>query len=111
MPRGFRSMIVVLSSSVALCAATVALAHSPIAQTAGSCGVGSGHGFGYTYLTSLSVHGTGCSTGKSVAKHHGKVRGWSCRKKRLATSPVQYQERETCTNGGRSVQWYYTENT
>jgi hypothetical protein len=111
MPRGFRSMIVVLSSSVALFAATAAVAQPPVAQTAGSCGVGSGHGFGYTYLTSLSVRGTGCSTGKSVAKHHGKVHGWRCSKKRLATSPVQYDERETCTSGGRHVQWNYTENT
>ena len=104
-------MIVPLSASAALLGAAVALAHQPVARTAASCGVGLGHGYGYTYLTSLKVYGTSCSTGRIVVKHHGRVSGWHCVKKRLDTSPVQYDERETCTSGARRVVWTYIQDT
>jgi hypothetical protein len=91
--------------------ATGAFAHAPQARIAGSCGVGSGHGYGYTYLTSLKVTRTSCSTGKSVAKHHGHVKGWKCSTKRLATSPVQYEARVTCKSGSRQVIWTFSQNT
>jgi len=100
-----------LGASAALCGGGVALAHEPVARIAANCSVGSGRGDGYTYVTSLSVRHASCSAGKSLVKHHGSVRGWRCTKKRLATSPVQYQERETCTHGSRSVVWGYTQNT
>jgi len=111
MSRWFRSMILLLISSAVLLTASVALAQAPVAQLAGGCSVGSGYGFGYTYLTSLTVTRTSCSNGKRVVKHHGHVRGWHCTKKRLASSPVQYQDRETCKSGSRRVVWTFTQNT
>jgi hypothetical protein len=111
MSRRLQSLIVLLGATAALCVSAVATAHQPVASAAARCGVGSGQGYGYAYVTSLIVHGTSCSTGKTIVKHHGKISGWSCTKKRLVTSPVQYLERERCTSGSRRVQWVYTENT
>lgn len=111
MSRWVRSMTVLVAASAALFAAATATARQPLARAAASCGVGQGKGYGYTYLTTLTVHGTSCATGKSVAKKHGKVSGWRCSKKRLATGPVQYQDRETCTSGSRRVVWTYSQNT
>jgi hypothetical protein len=108
---GFRWMAIVLATSVVVLAtAAVAPASPPSARAASGCAVGRGQGFGYTYLTSLSVKGIGCASGRSVVKHRGG-RGWRCAKQRLATSPVQYDERETCRSGSRQVQWTYTQDT
>jgi hypothetical protein len=104
-------MILLLISSGILLTATGAFARSPQARAAGNCGVGNGKGYGYTYLTSLKVTRTSCSTGKNVAKHHGHVGGWHCSTKRLATSPVQYESRVTCKGGSRQVIWTFTQNT
>jgi hypothetical protein len=106
----FKALVLLLLSSGILLTATGALAHSPRARAAGNCGVGSGHGYGYTYLTSLKVTNTGCATGKTVAKHHGHVKGWKCSTKRLATSPVQYESRVTCKRGSRKVVWTFSQN-
>jgi hypothetical protein len=84
---------------------------SPVAQTAKTCGVGEGHGFGYSYLTSLTVQRTSCKNGRHVVHKRGKLRGWHCSKKRLDTSPVQYDERVTCKSGRRLVKWTFTQNT
>jgi hypothetical protein len=106
-----RAMVLLLVTSGALLSATGAFAHGPRAKAAASCGVGSGHGYGYTYLTSLKVTRTSCATGKSVAKHHGHVKGWKCSTKRLGTSPVQYESRVTCKSGSRQVVWTFSQNT
>jgi hypothetical protein len=110
MSRKCSALVLVLLSSGILVTATGALAHTPRARVARSCGVGSGHGYGYTYLTSLKVTNTSCGTGKSVAKHHGHVKGWKCSTKRLATSPVQYESRVTCKRGSRRVVWTFSQN-
>ncbi len=110
MRREFKAMVGLTVAAAALLAATGALAHSPAARMASNCGVGSGTGYGYTYLTSLTVKRTSCANGKSVAKHHGSVKGWRCSTKKLASSPVQVQDRETCTSGSRQVVWTYTQN-
>ncbi len=86
-------------------------AQTPSAHAAQSCGVGAGHGYGYSYLTSLTVTRTSCATGRTVAHHHGHVSGWHCAGKRLATSPVQYDKRVTCTSGARLVRWTFVQNT
>jgi hypothetical protein len=114
--RAGRVMVAVLVSTGALASgglasATMAAAPGEAAHVASVCGVGSGLGYGYTYLTSLSVTHTSCATGRSVAKKHGHIRGWRCSTKRLATSPVQYQSRVTCTSGRRRVVWTYSQNT
>jgi hypothetical protein len=81
------------------------------AQSATTCSAGTGYGYGYSYLTSLHVTRTSCTTGRRVAKHHGHVSGWSCRRRRLDSSPVQYDEKVTCHSGLRQVIWTYTQNT
>lgn len=111
MSRWFRSTVILVSTSAALCGGAVAVAHQPVARAAGSCGVGSGHGYGYTYLDTLSVYRTSCANGRTIAKHHGHVSGWHCSKSRLSTSPFQYLEHEKCTSGSRRVSWTYTQNT
>jgi hypothetical protein len=110
MSRGYRSICALVISTAALSAGT-ALARSPVAHVAGSCSVGSGLGYGYTYLTSLTVHRTSCGNGRHLAKKHGHVAGWSCSKHRLSTSSIQYQDRETCTSGSRKVVWTFSQNT
>lgn len=80
------------------------------ARAAGTCGVGAGRGYGYSYLTWLWVYRTSCSTGRSLAKHHGHVSGWRCSRRILDSSPVQYDAKVTCSSGHRKVQWTFTEN-
>ncbi|MGH2888583.1 MAG: hypothetical protein ACRDNJ_03045 [Solirubrobacteraceae bacterium] len=65
---------------------------------------------GYSYLYRLSVSRTSCSAGTKLAARHGHERGWRCHKTRLATSPVQYMDRETCTSGRRKVSWEFSHN-
>lgn len=89
----------------------MASARSPIAHAAGKCGVGSGRGYGYSYLTYLWVYRTSCANGSYLAKKHGRVSGWRCSKKILDRSPVQYDAKVTCNSGGRQVQWTFTQNT
>ena len=111
MSRRFCSVVGVLAAVMLLWVVASAAADGPSAQAATGCNVGTGTGYGYSYLTSLSVRRTGCATGRTVVKHHGHVRGWSCQKKRLDTSPVQYDDRETCRSGARQVVWTFTQNT
>jgi hypothetical protein len=107
---GLRSTIVSLAGAVALALTATGAARTPVASAAGSCSVGSGYGYGYTYLTSLSVHNTSCSNGRHIVHKHGKVSGWHCNTQRLSTSPVQYQDRVTCTSGSAKVVWTFTQN-
>jgi hypothetical protein len=109
--RPIRSVALLLFVVLAVAAIPAASARGPVAHAAGKCGVGNGRGFGYSYLTFLWVFKTSCTTGKAVAKAHGNVHGWSCKKKILDKSPVQYDAKMTCTSGHREVQWTYTQNT
>jgi hypothetical protein len=84
---------------------------SPQARIASACSVGSGEGYGYAYLTSLSVKRTSCSTGKSLVRHKGRLRGWHCSRKVLQRSSVQYDARESCSSGSRRVTYVYAQNT
>jgi hypothetical protein len=72
--------------------------------------VGSGQGYGYTYLTSLSVSHTRCRTGRTLAKKHGHSGGWHCSKTILDNSTFQYDAQVRCTSGSRRVKWTYTQN-
>jgi hypothetical protein len=100
-----------MTAAVSIGAAAGASAEAQPAHAARSCGVGSGQGYGYSYLTSLTVLRTSCSVGRNLAHHHGRVAGWRCAKKRLASSPVQYDDRVTCSRGARVVRWTFTQNT
>ena len=84
---------------------------SPAAHIAAACSVGSGEGYGYSRLTSLTVSGTRCATEKTLVRHKSKVSGWSCARKVLVRSPVQYAARETCKSGSRRVVYGYAQNT
>jgi hypothetical protein len=105
-----RFLVLVGAASLALIVASGALAHSPVAQTAGGCSY-NWRNYGYSYLDKLTVKRTSCKTGRKVAHHHGHLRGWHCTKKRLDTSSFQYNDRVTCKSGARQVMWVFTQNT
>lgn len=111
MSRALRSTIVLLSVSAALVASAAATARQPVARAAKTCSHGNGLTYGYTYVTSITVRRTTCTTANKVVKRHGRVSGWHCGKKRLMSSPTQYVDRETCTSGSRRVQWVFSQNT
>jgi hypothetical protein len=109
--RTVRSLLLGLIAAAVAGTAAAASIGAPLGQIAANCSIGTGRGYGYSYLTSLSVARTSCAVGRTVARHHGHVSGWKCTKKRLDTSPVQYDDRETCTSGRRLVRWTFTQNT
>ena len=110
MSRCTRLLILSIVLTVGALAATTSSAR-PAAHAAGSCNVGSGRNDGYSYVTSLRVSRTSCSSGMKLVKHHGKERGWHCSRKVLDRSPVQYDARMSCKGGRRSVVWTFTQNT
>jgi hypothetical protein len=100
-----------LAASGLVAAALAASGGAAVAHAAKTCSIGSGRQFGYTYVTSLTASGASCSTATKLVKAHGRKAGWSCSVKRLATSPIQYQARETCVSGSRKVVWGFSQNT
>ena len=110
---------------VAALAAASALpaAAEPVAQAAKSCGVGDGRGYGTSYVTSLSVSGTSCRSGRKVVKafhacrpgKKGKctrrVLGYSCSEKRFNKLSTTYDSKVSCKKGSRSVKHTYTQLT
>jgi hypothetical protein len=105
-------VLVVLGTALSMLPVPATASNSrPVAVAARSCSIGNYHSYGYSYLTSLSVRNTSCGTGRHVAHRHGHISGWRCAKKRLDTSPVQYDDRETCTRGRAKVVWTFTQNT
>jgi hypothetical protein len=120
------ALLALLPLAVATAGGAVASA-GPQAHAAKSCHLSSSeqrNGLGASYVTSLSVSGTSCSTGKSVVRAyhacrraHGwkgkcghKVNGYSCSRKIQASSSVQYDAKVTCKNGSRRVVHTYTQN-
>jgi hypothetical protein len=109
--RRLRVVVPLLFVVLALAAVPVATARTPVAHAAGTCSVGNGRGYGYTYLTFLWVFRTSCANGKNLVKHKGHIHGWKCVTKRLDTSPVQYDDKVTCKSGSREVQWDFAQDT
>lgn len=105
------AMLLIALLVVAAATAASGSARPRTAQAAGSCGVGSGRNDGYSYVTSLSVRKTSCARGLTLAKHHGHLNGWGCKRKVLDRSPVQYDARMTCHSGAKQVVWTFTQNT
>ncbi len=107
-----KSVTVLLISGIAAVAASaaVAVAQTPQAHAASSCSIGNGRGYGYTYVESLTVSQTSCSTGKSVVKHHGRLGGWHCSQKTLASSATQLIAQKTCTSGRKKVVYKFSQN-
>jgi hypothetical protein len=108
-------------------AGTAAAAGSPQAHAAKSCTLSSyeQRHLGASYVTSLSVKGTTCASGKSLvrafnacrhssggARGHCKrtVSGYKCSESRSGIK-VQYDSRTACVNGSRKVNFTYTQNT
>jgi hypothetical protein len=96
---------------------------APTAQASKSCNIsGKQRDLGATYVTSLSAKRTSCGKAEGLVKaYHAcrgsgkkcgrKVNGYKCRQKILAESPVQYDAKVTCKNGGKVVKHVYTQNT
>ena len=75
------------------------------------------------YITSLSVRGVSCATGKSVAvawtkcrREHGrkgrcthKVKRYSCAEKRVSI-PTEFDGVVTCRKGSKRVKFSYQQN-
>jgi hypothetical protein len=123
-----------LRTSLALSAALLCMlpvASSPAAgsraRAAGSCAIPhKGEHLGPTYLTSLSVTGTSCSTGLTVVReYHGcqlkhggvkgrctsKVDGFLCSEKRGPSIPTEFFSSVSCKSGSRRVNYKYSQFT
>jgi hypothetical protein len=98
-------------------------AAGPIAQASKTCDIGSGRGYGTTYVTALSVRRTTCAAGKDLVRafhacRPGKkghcrrrVLGYSCSERRFNVIRTQYDSRVTCKKGSRVVKHSYTQWT
>jgi hypothetical protein len=93
--------------------------------SAKSCSVKPSDYPGDGYFTSLSVSGTSCSNGKSVAREHyrkrvnrggrdgkfnGSVKGWSCRESSRNKSRNELNARVTCRRSGNRITFTYQQN-
>jgi hypothetical protein len=99
---------------------------SPTAFAAGCSIPHRGEHLGPTYLTSLSVSGTSCSTGLAVVsgyhacqlKHGGvkarctsAVNGFRCSEKRGPSIPTEYFASVSCQSGSKRVAYKYSQFT
>lgn len=106
-------------------AAILMLAIAPASASASSCKLGSGQGLGPSYVTSLTVSGTSCTSGKRLVRAYYRCRkaaggvkgrctkpvlGYRCRETRHGIA-IQFDARVTCTAGKRKVVHTYTQNT
>src|SRR3954447_9889420 len=114
--------LALLLAALALTAATSGA--EPVAHAARACHLSSSQqrgGLGATYTVNLRVHGTGCTTGKRVAKgfntcrrhhraSHCRPYHFRCRESGVTRSPAQRSAKVRCTKGSRIVSWAYTQN-
>src|SRR4051812_35561899 len=98
-------------------------ASSPAAHAARACNLSAKQGkrLGATYTSNLRVHGTGCTTGKRVAKGFNKCRhghrassckpfSYHCHESHVANSPAQRSARVSCKKGSKVINFAYTDN-
>jgi hypothetical protein len=112
---------------LALGTAGTAVASSPQAHAARSCSLSpyQQRHLGASYVTSLSVKGTSCASGRSLVRAFNacrhksggarghcrrRVNGYKCTESRSGIK-VQYDSRTACVNGSRKVNFRYTQNT
>jgi hypothetical protein len=112
---------------LALCTAAGAGASSPQVHAARKCNLSANEQrhMGASYVTSLSVKKTSCSTGKKVVRAynscrhksggarghcHHKVKRYKCTEHRAGIS-TQFDATVNCKRGARRVHFTYTENT
>jgi hypothetical protein len=105
-------------------------ASSPAASTATAAGACSiphkGEHLGPTYLTSLSVSGTSCTTGLTVVRGYhncqlkrggvkgkctSRVDGFLCSEKRGPSIPTEYFSSVSCRSGSKRVNYKYSQFT
>jgi hypothetical protein len=112
---------------VAVALPAAGTAQAPEAAAAGTCRVpADGHGWGPTYVLSLSVRKATCTTGKAVVKAYYRCRvanggadgtctkrvlGFRCTEKRLGQIKTQFDAKVTCTKGSARVDHAYTQFT
>lgn len=117
-----------MGALVPLCfALTPSAGAEPSAGAAASCSIPHhGEHLGPTYLTSLGVSGTSCSTGLAVVKayhscqlKHGGVKGtcsssidgFHCSEKRGPSIPTEFISSVTCQAHSKRVSYKYTQFT
>jgi hypothetical protein len=111
-----------LFAAAATCAALALPAFGAAPASAATCG-GLPSYPGQGYYTKLTASGISCSGAKAVMKGHyrcrtkhgikgkcGSFNGWKCTEKRRAIS-TEYSSRVTCKKSGRTVVYYYQQNT
>lgn len=119
-----RTCIAALLASMAI--AATASAQAPTASASKSCALTSSQQFhsGATYLLTLNVSHTTCSSGLKVEKAFQSCRratagkttckkhvlGYSCKQSLIDSSKKQYDARVTCTAGSKVVKFTYTQN-
>ncbi len=98
-----------------------------IAIAAGACSIPhKGEHLGPTYLTSLSVSGTSCTTGLTVVREYhncqlkrggvkakctSRVDGFLCSEKRGPSIPTEYYSSVSCQSGSKRVNYKYSQFT
>ena len=108
---------------LASCAALAPSAHADApAQASKGCDIGSGRGYGTTYVTRISVSGgPSCRGAKALIKSYhecrpgkrgrcARVAGYRCSEHRFNPSSFSYDSKVTCRKGGRTVKHTYTQN-
>jgi hypothetical protein len=121
----YTGLLPFLLCALALAALPTVGAASPVARAAASCSIPhGGEHLGPTYLTSLSVTATSCSTGLTVVreyhncqlKHGGvkakctaKVDGFSCQEKRGPAIATEFFSSVMCTSGAKHVSYKYSQ--
>jgi hypothetical protein len=127
MSRVARATALLALAVVALATAGTAAARSPQVHAASPCYLSSyeQRHLGASYVTSLSVKNTSCAAGKSLVRAFNycrhksggarghcnhSVNGYSCNEKRSGIK-TQYDSRTYCVNGGKKLNFAYTQNT
>ena len=122
-----RSFAVLMVLGTSALAAATAAGSAPSAHAAKTCSltVREQRHLGPSYVTSLRVSHTGCSTGKAVVKAYytcridnggkrghcdHKVLGYKCSERRSGIR-VQFDATVNCWRGSRHVLHTYTQNT
>jgi hypothetical protein len=120
-------LTVLLGVLVPLCLLLPAAGAAPVAKVAGSCRIpNGGEHLGPTYLTSLTVSGTSCSTGLTVVRGyhacqlkaggvkstcHSTVDGFRCSEKRGPSIPTEFYSSVSCTDHSERVNYKYSQFT
>jgi hypothetical protein len=102
--------------------ASTASAGGPVGTASKTCKVGNTRSYGTSYVLSISVSHTSCTTGRKVVRafhacRPGKsghcrhrVLGYSCSERRTV-GRASYDSRVTCRNGSRVVKHTYSQFT